>query len=254
MLTGAIVLFHNDERILKQAVKSFLSIPLNKRLYLIDNSKSDALGRLFKSSEVSYIHTGENLGFGKAHNLILDELKGMSSYHLILNPDAYFDKDTIPLLIEYLNRDDKIGIIAPKILYPDGSFQKSIRRFPKPYDFLMRRVPLMNIVFKKLYEKGNYLEKPIDQPTQVDAVSGCCQLFRTSVFTNISGFDTRYFMYMEDLDICRKVHALNYKVVYFPNVYVYHHSAYGSKKKFMLLMVHITSIIKYFIKWNAIKK
>ncbi len=68
MLTAAIVLFHNDERILTQAVNSFLSAPCEKRLYLIDNSKTDSLRKFYTSPEIKYIHTGENLGFGKGHN------------------------------------------------------------------------------------------------------------------------------------------------------------------------------------------
>ena len=250
MLTAAIVLFHNDKVVLTQAVESFLAIPVVKKLYLIDNSKTDVLGRYYVSEEIEYIHTGQNLGFGKGHNIILEKLSALSTYHLILNPDVYFEKEVILELIKHIDKDDKVGIVAPKILYPNGKFQNSIRRFPKPYDFFMRRVPLLKSFFRKAYERGNYLDKAIEIPTAVEAVSGCCQLFRTEVFVKISGFDPRYFMYMEDIDMCRKVHDFGYKVVYFPSVFVYHHSEYGSKKKVKLLWVHIKSIIMYFLKWN----
>lgn len=250
MLTAAIVLYNNDEKILEKAVNSFLATPIAKKLYLIDNSETDRFRNRFSSDEITYIYTGENLGFGKAHNLVLKEFGTYSQYHLILNPDAYFDSEVIPLLLNKLKSSDDIGLIAPEIQYPDGTFQKSIRRFPKLYDFLLRRVPGLKFVFKKEYERGNYLEGPTNVAMKVDAVSGCFQIFKTSVFKEIKGFDERYFMYMEDLDICRKVKQLGYDVLYFPEVTVYHHSAYGSKKSVRLFRVHLSSIVRYFMKWG----
>jgi len=239
--------------VLAQAVESFLAVPLEKRLYLIDNSANDYFKDCFPSKEVKYLHTGKNLGFGKAHNLIIDELSVVSDYHLVLNPDAYFGSDVIPLLLEQMKSMPDLGIIAPKIKYPDGSFQKSIRRFPRPYDFLLRRIPGLKHVFRTAFEKGNYLSSSADSPIKVDAVSGCFQIFRTSVFTEIKGFDDRYFMYMEDLDICRKVHRSGYKVLYYPKVSVFHHSAYGSKKSAKLFWIHVKSIFQYFRKWSLKK-
>ncbi|CAM4102601.1 glycosyltransferase family 2 protein [Zobellia nedashkovskayae] len=251
MLTAAIVLYNNNEKVLRQAVDSFLSVPLEKRLYLVDNSETDAFRTCFVSDEITYIHTGKNIGFGKGHNWILEELEAKSKFHLILNPDAYFEPNTIPQLIKEIVNRDKVGIIAPKILYPDGSFQLSIRRFPKIYDFFLRRIPGIKNIFKDTFKKGNYLNGPLDKPMNVEAVSGCFQVFDTNVFTKIKGFDERYFMYMEDLDICRKVHEAGYNVLYYPLVTVYHHSAYDSKKKPKLLLIHLSSIVKYFIKWNT---
>lgn len=251
MLTAAIVLYHNDIQVLEQAVNSFLNIDLKKHLYLIDNSKTSELGKFFDSPEITYMHTGKNLGFGKGHNYILNELKKKSKYHLILNPDAYFDKDVLPLLIKELRSDESVGIIAPKIVYPNGDFQKSVRKFPKVWDLIVRRFPGLKSVFPKAFKKANYLNGSLECPIDVDAVSGCFQVFRTRVFLEIGGFDDRYFMYMEDLDICRTVHAHDYKVRYFPHAKVYHCSAYGSKKSVTLFAAHIKSAIKYFMKWNS---
>lgn len=250
MLTGSIVLYNNDERILTQAVKSFLDTPLKKRLFLIDNSSSDKLRKFYISDEITYIHIGKNIGFGKAHNLVTKELKNVSEYHLILNPDAYFSKEVLPNLIEQMCKDESMGLIAPKILYPNGNLQNSIRRFPKIQDFFLRRIPLLNRFFKREFNKVNYLNISKHRSTEVEALSGCFQLFKTKVFLKVNGFDPRYFMYMEDIDICRKVKQMGYKVFYSPNVAVYHHSEYGSKKKINLLLVHLSSIIKYFYKWR----
>ncbi|MAU71110.1 MAG: glycosyl transferase family 2 [Pseudozobellia sp.] len=251
MLTAAIVLYHNDPVVLMEAVDSFLATPMRKILYLIDNSNTNSLESYFQGrDEVVYIHTGKNVGFGAGHNHILKDIASKSDYHLILNPDAYFDKEVIPLLVKQLKSDSQIGIIAPKILYADGTFQHSIRRFPRVYDFLLRRVKFLGKLFKNAFDKINYLNGPIDRPLDVEAVSGCFQLFRTSVFLGVKGFDTRYFMYMEDLDICREVHKMGYKVLYYPDISVFHRSEYASKKSMKLFRIHLQSIFRYFVKWG----
>jgi len=249
MLTATIVLYHNNIDVLKAAIESFLTIPLKKRLFLVDNSTNDSLKNISESSEVTYIHTGNNMGFGAGHNSVIDLLED-SEYHLILNPDAYFEKEVVPDLIKGINTNLNIGIIAPKIVYPNGELQLSIRKFPNWYDFLLRRIPMLKKVFPNSFKKGNYLNQDISKPIYVDAVSGCFQLFRTSVFCKIKGFDERYFMYMEDIDICKKVHQIEKAILYYPLTKVYHHSAYGSKRNIKLLKAHISSIIKYFLKWS----
>lgn len=250
MLTGSIVLYNNDKEMLNNAVNSFLNIPVKKSLYLIDNSPTDQLKNVFVSDEITYIHNKKNIGFGKAHNQVINDLIKGSKYHLILNPDTYFSQDVLPILIERITQNENIGLIAPKILYPNGNFQNSIRKFPKIHDFLLRRISFLSKLFKNEYKKGNYLDISISNPMFVEAVSGCFQLFKTSVFVKINGFDPRYFMYMEDIDICRKVRHEGYKVLYDPNAIVYHHSDYGSKKKLKLLVIHVVSIFKYYWKWN----
>ncbi|MBU3820663.1 glycosyltransferase [Flavobacteriaceae bacterium XHP0103] len=250
VLTGAIVLYNNDENKLKNAIKSFLDTPINKKLYLIDNSETNKLKNIYQSEEITYIHTGKNLGFGKAHNLVLNEISNKSKYHLVLNPDVYFEKDIIPLLIEHLLNKPETGIIVPKILYPNGEYQHSVRRFPKIYDFFIRRIPLFKNLFEKSFNNLNYLNIINKEPINVQAVSGCFQLFRTDTFIKINGFDTRYFMYMEDIDVCRKVKGINKFVTYVPEVVAYHHSEYGSKKSIKLLLIHFKSIFMYFLKWK----
>ena len=251
MLTAAIVLYHNNPLVLKAAVESFLATPLEKKIFLIDNSSNDELRSYFEvNKELEYIFSGKNLGFGAGHNLILDEIERISSYHLILNPDAYFDPDVLPLLVRQLETKYKIGLIAPKIVYPNGEFQLSIRRYPRVYDFFLRRISFLGKIFKSSFEKTNYLNAEIDKPLEVEAVSGCFQLFRSSVYVKVGGFDDRYFMYMEDIDICRKVNNYGKSVLYFPKAIVYHRSEYASKKSIKLFNTHVKSILQYFLKWG----
>ena len=93
IISGTIVLYKNDLAILKKTVESFLSIPLTKILYLVDNSPTDALRNAFKHSDVVYKYIGKNIGFGSAQNKVLKEIDNKSLYHLVLNPDVVFTKD-----------------------------------------------------------------------------------------------------------------------------------------------------------------
>ena len=85
--------------------------------------------------------------------------------------------------------------------------------------------------------------------SEVPSISGCFLFLRTKAFKNINGFDERFFMYMEDVDLVRRI-SMNSKVVYFPSVYVFHGYAKGSYSNIKLLIYHIRSAVLYFNKWG----
>lgn len=252
MLTGAIVLYNNDVEKLKCAIDSFLNIPYEKHLFLIDNSETRKLEELLDyTSGVTYYHVGKNVGFGAGHNIAISKASTKKSkYHLILNPDIYFNNTITLELMEFLNDNDTIGLVGPRIEYPNGELQHSIRKFPKPQDFFIRRISFLKKYWNDAYEKAHYLDIDIKEPMVVDSVAGCYQLFRLEALLKIKGFDERYFMYLEDIDICREVANSGYKVYYYPHSIVVHYLEKGSAKNVKLLRIHIESIIKYFLKWK----
>lgn len=250
MLTASLVLFHNPAEKLREVLESFLAIPGKKHLYAVDNSKNRNLETLFSGyDEVTYLWTGENLGFGKGHNYVLHRLGQNSLYHLILNPDIYFEPEEPRKLQAYLETHPKVGVVGPQINYPDGRLQHSIRRFPRLLDFAIRRVPGLIKVFRKRYHRTHYLDRDLSVPQEVDSLLGCFQLFRTSVFQQIGGFDKRYFMYLEDIDICREVLSSGYQVVYYPAARIFHHYEKASSKSAKLFLAHLKSIRLFLFKW-----
>src|SRR5210317_1529879 len=104
MITASIVIYNQNPTILKKTVDSFLNTPLNKKLFLIDNSKNPVLKEHFKNKDIEYLFVGKNIGFGSAHNLIIDKIS--SDFHLILNPDVEFENTVIPKLIQKLVSDN----------------------------------------------------------------------------------------------------------------------------------------------------
>lgn len=249
-ISATIVLYENNIRILNKTVESFLKIPLKKRLFLIDNSKRNFLEKEFNHAEINYQFVGKNIGFGAGHNLVLEQIKDHSKYHLILNPDVSFSGEVIPSLIKEFQNKEDIAMIAPKIVFPDGKHQNSCRRYPSFKDILIRRSGFLKRIFMSAIQKGEYGDKDLTKSFYPDFVHGCFMLFKSDDFININGFDDRYFLYMEDVDICKKIDQIGKKKEYHPEVSVIHILNKGSSKSIGLFFIHLVSSIKFFKKWG----
>ena len=245
-ITAAIVVYEENFNILKKTVDCFLRIPFQKRLFLIDNSSTNILEKKFDHPEIEYIFSGKNLGFGKAQNRVIDNIINKSRYHLILNPDVTFLPNVIPDLIDEIIKHNDIAMIAPKVVFPNGEHQYSCRRYPTVLDLLARLLKFP----KKIIERGEYKDIDLSKSFYPDFLQGCFQLFRTEDFIEIGGFDERYFLYMEDVDICREIDKIGKKKYYYPNVQIKHELRKGSSKNIYLFFTHLNSSIKYFKKWG----
>jgi GT2 family glycosyltransferase len=249
-ISATIVLYEEDIRILKKTVESFLQIPFKKRLFLIDNSKSNFLEKEFNHTEINYQFIGKNIGFGAGHNLVLEQIKDYSKYHLILNPDVSFSGEVISSLIKEFQNKEDIAMIAPKIVFPDGKYQNSCRRYPSLRDLFIRRSGFLKRIFISAIQKGEYADKDLTKSFYPDFVHGCFMLFKTDDFIKIGGFDKRYFLYMEDVDICKKIDQIGKKKEYHPHLSVIHILKKDSSKNLSLFFIHFVSSIKFFKKWG----
>jgi len=247
MLSATIVLYKNDIKMLRNAVESFLKTPIDKKLFLIDNSPTNILKKEFNHPDIEYIFIGKNIGYGRGNNSISNRIKERSTYHLILNPDVYFNESVILSLIEKLKTNTNVSVIAPRTLYPNGNFQHSCRRYPTFSELLFRRLK----VFKSITDKGEYKDIDLSKSFYPDFIQGAFLLFKTKDFIHLNGFDNRYFMYMEDVDICRKIDTTKKKKLYYPKVEVYHYYTQGSAKNIKLFFHHFLSAVQYFYKWNV---
>lgn len=249
-ITASIVLYKENLEELTHTIKCFLNTPLRKKLFLIDNNEDKQFQNIFRQEEVVYKAIGKNIGFGAGHNLILDEIKNLSKNHLILNPDVSFKSSVIPNLIGKLNRHEIASMIAPKVLFPDGVHQYSCRRYPRVLELIARRFISLEPLFKSLIYNGKYKDKELKASFFPDYITGCFHLYKTEDFVKLRGFDERYFLYMEDVDICRKIEKLNKMKLYYPKEEITHALKQGSSKDFNLFLKHTSSAIKYFLKWG----
>jgi GT2 family glycosyltransferase len=251
-LTAAIVLYKNNPQVLTQTIDSFLNTGLISKLYLVDNSPTDELKDITANPRAEYIHNPSNPGFGAAHNLVIKKILDVSKYHLVLNPDIYFEPGTLETLYTYMESNQNVGHVMPKVLYPDGQIQYLCKTNPTPFDLFARRFlpAFLKPVFKKRMDLYEYKDKNYDKEIQdVPYLSGCFMFIRTEMFKKIGLFDDRIFMYIEDADLTRRI--LNVaKTAYYPAATVYHHFEKGSHKNWRLTWYSIHGAFIYFNKWG----
>jgi len=247
-ITASIVLYNTPENIIIEAINSFLK-SCSGIIYIIDNSDNITRYKIFRNIRVRYYHSPINLGFGKGHNLVINKYITDSDYHLVLNPDVRFNPDIIPVMVKEFLSDYSIGAIMPKIIYPDGSIQKLVKLIPNPVNLIARRFIKVRFIVNKINSDYEFSEKIDFFPISVPLISGCFFMARTQTLKKVGGFDERFFMYMEDVDISRRMGAIA-KLTYMPSIFVIHDYDKGSYKKINLLILHIISAIKYFNKWG----
>lgn len=230
------------QEMLTKLESSLISTPLEGRFSLL----------------TGFVPSEKNIGFGRVVNLGLKKVRG--KYILIINADIIINKkETIPLMLDYLSKHPKVGLLGPQLLNFNSSIQNSCFRFYTPAVILCRRSFLGKTKWgKKIIDQ--FLMKDIDKknPIEVDWLMGSALLARKSAMEKTGLFDERFFMYFEDVDWCRRFQQTGYKVVYFPLAPMYHYHMQASKKGrgiFDLLFskytrIHLISAIKYFWKWR----
>lgn len=253
----SIVLYKTPNQVFERAVKSVLNFQLDLKIFLIDNDEDDHAKRLAESnSRIVYIRTGKNLGYGRAHNIALKRaIEEGVKYHLVMNPDVYFENGTLERLYEFMENNPEAGLVMPKVLYPDGRLQYLCKLLPTPFDLIGRRF-LSWRPFKTLIEKRNYTYElrftGYDRIMNVPFCSGSFMFIRTEVLKKVGVFDERFFLYCDDLDLSRRIHSVS-KTIYYPYCHIYHDWGRGSYKSIKLLLIHVLDAIKYFNKWGWFK-
>lgn len=249
-LTATIVLYKNDAEELKRAVRSFLNTSLKVRIYLVDNSPASELKSFASLDErVEYIFMNSNNGFGAGHNKIMRQPDKMGEFHLVLNPDIYFEAGTLEKLYDYMGANMDVGNVMPRVIYPDGQLQYLCKLLPTPMDWIGR----MFIPFKRIKEKINDSFEmrfaDYNKEMNIPYLSGCFMFLRKSVIEKIGVFDEGIFMYGEDTDLNRRIYQ-KYRTMYYPQSVVTHAFERGSHKSFRLFIIHIKAAFYYLNKWG----
>ena len=249
-LTVSLVVYKNSTAFLQQTLTSLFNTHLNIKLYVIDNSPSRDLEVFFSSFENVdyYFNNGNNVGFGKAHNTAISRC-GVSDYHLVLNPDIYFDENVIPQLINYLESNHEVGLVQPKIFFPSGETQYLCKRYPTLLALFGRRFlpKQLHFLLKKHLDWYEMRDMGYDKIAEVLYLSGCFMVFRKKYLDEIGRFDENIFLHFEDADITWRM-AKKYKTVFYPDVHIFHHWARGSHNSLKQTIITIQSAIYFFNK------
>lgn len=249
-VSGSIVAYKSHPAELEQAILSFLNTTLRVRMLVVDNSPTEILGPMCRRLGTEYLFAGKNYGFGAGHNIALRRAPS-AKYHLALNPDVQFEPEALAELVEFLELNETVGLVMPRVFYPDGSPQRLCKRLPAPFDILARRTfpkPLKRLYHRQmsLFELSNLNTNTV---LSVPHLSGCFMLMRKQALLDCGLFDERFFLYFEDIDLTRRIHE-RYETVYYPHVNIIHRHEKGSYKSLRLLFYGIRSAVRYFNKWG----
>lgn len=251
MLTASVVIHNTPIKKLQKTLDSLLKSSVSI-VYIIDNGSSDSLKqKIWNDKRIIYFHV-ENRGYGAAHNYAIKKaISEGGDYHLLMNPDVYWDGAVLDNLMKFLQNNPEVGLISPKILYPDGSLQYSCRKLPCPMDLIGKRF-LPGFLVKKRVD--DFLLKNYDhtQPFDCPYLSGSFMLFRIKALEDCGLFDERFFLYPEDIDITRRIHD-KWKTIYFPEETIFHEHQAASYKSLKMLIIHAVNMIRYFNKWGWIR-
>lgn len=252
-LTISVVTYNDSYGCVSKLLNCLTNAGLKKRIIVIDNSTDNKLEEVCNSYQTDYIFNKKNMGFGAGHNIALRKNIDMSKYHLIVNPDIYFSEGTLEKIFYFMEQNPDIGLIMPKVLYPDNSLQYLCRLLPSPRDLILRRVDLkfLRSFCRKSNNRYELRFADYDKIMDVPYLSGCFMFTRTEVFNKAGLFDERFFLYLEDIDLSRRINKY-YRTVYYPRAVICHGYHKGSYKNPRLLFQHAISAIKYFNKWGWI--
>lgn len=243
--TASIVIYNTNKDDLKKCLESLLSSDLISLVVIVDNGASKDLD--FSNSRIKYIKNINNIGYGAAQNVAIEYvIKNCSfKYHIFCNPDVCFDKLVLSDSYYYLEKNDDIGILGPKIIFPDGSLYPSARLLPSAMSQFCRFF-LKSFSRFFLYELNDY---NYNTHLNIPFVCGAFCIVKKEVFFSVGFFDERFFLYQEDIDFSRRVHE-EYRTIIYPKIEVKHKLGRESHKKIKMTFYHIASIIKFYNKWG----
>jgi O-antigen biosynthesis protein len=247
-----IIVSWNTKDLLNKCLRSIYDSTgdLELEVFVIDNNSGDGSVEMVKKSfpQVKLIANDNNVGFGRANNQGIDQSTG--DYILILNPDTELEKDTLEKSVKFMKENSDCGIVGPKMTFKDGGFQPSVRIFPTFIPILLMLTKLTKIF--KFKSVSRYLAEDFDySKTQVvDQVMGAYMFTSRSALDKVGGFDERFFLWFEEVDLCKRFSEGGFKVMYSPNIKIVHYGGQSFSKQRVVTKQwrFFQSAFKYFIK------
>lgn len=257
---SAVILTWNSEKYISDCIKSIIEDAecsnLKLEIIVVDNGSTDntiyileSLKNNYSSFPLKLIELGKNCGTTISRNIGIKEAGG--NYLLILDSDTVVVKGTLSKLISLIKKDDRIGILAPRLLYPDGTVQESCKKFPTIIIKLFKFLPInfLRIIAEsqELYDKKIYT-KQFNEPFYVDYCISAAWLINKKALDEVGLFDENIFYSPEDVDLCLRMWLNKWKVVYYPACTVIHFTQRLSYKNKKIALSHIKGLLYYFNK------
>lgn len=219
-------------------------------IWVVYNGENPRFDRELAQYDIKFLKV-ENNGYGAGHNVAIREaIEAGSRYHIVVNPDISWHGDIISPMKSYMDNHPGVGILAPRIVLPDGTPQYNARLLPTPFDPMARR--LLPKALRKRRDQ-RYLLHDMDFKRELNApyLLGCFMMLRTDAVKSCGLFDERFFMYPEDIDITRRFHR-KWATIRWNGVTAEHLYRRESARSLRMVYIHIVNMIRYFKKWGWI--
>ncbi len=220
---SVIIVSYNSESFIEKCITSVLKfLPAsptggfcNGKVIVIDNNSTDETVKVLEKygNKIKLIKSLQNLGFSKGNNRAVKQAQG--EYLFFLNPDTEIEQSVFDELIRFYENTTDAGIVAPKLIMPNGDIQASVRKMPTVWGAIKEFV----FGIKNAYSQYAPVGK---SPMEVEMIYGAAFLIKKDLFERLNGFDEKFFLYYEDADLCKRVRDLGKKIYYYPEVSIKH--------------------------------
>jgi len=225
---------------------------------LVDNGDDDTADMVRERFPWVKVISGHgNVGFAAANNRGFTEATG--EYVMLINPDLTIFSGEMEKLVAFADADQTIGFVAPRLLNPNGTVQQNVHRFPTMLIPVYRRTFLGQTSWGRRAVSRHFMEDTdLSKPIDIDGAIGGALLIRRKVLMEIGGFDERYWLYFEDVDLCRRAWERGWRVTYYPEVKIVHYHQRESRIQWPWQVfsnrpsrAHIASAARYFWKYRS---
>ncbi|MFZ6004373.1 MAG: glycosyltransferase family 2 protein [Actinomycetota bacterium] len=247
---GVVVVMHNSASVIDECLMSLSDVRSTAQVVVVDNASSDGSAELVASRHpgVTLLRKRRRSGFATNCNI------GVAATHarhvLLLNPDTAVRRGAVDALVAYLDSEPTVGIVAPRLVYRDGSPQPSARAFPTVATALVRRTPLRSLLPNSALER-RYLQQGTDvdlsAARDIDWALGAVLAIRGEAWIDLGGLDDGYRLYCEDADVCWRAHKAGWAVRYLPQAVVAHDLSEHTRKHFFTVRTawHLRSLVRF---------
>lgn len=238
-----IIVTWNSEEFIQSCLDSVFAARNGQKIEIIvvDNSSSDRTVKIVEENfpGVILIENWENLGYAKANNQGIAKSRGR--YLLLLNPDTLVLRESLDLMIKFMEANPETAVLGPRLINPDGSVQPSCREFPG-FSTLLWEFSGLSRLFPRSRIFGRWRMRyfAFDQPREVDQPMGSCLMLRREGLKQVGLFDEGFSMFFNDVDLCYRMKSAGWKIFFYPDAQVMHHrgASTGKAKRKMIWMSH----------------
>lgn len=251
-MISILIVNYNTRELLRNtliSIQKFVDIPYE--VIVVDNASSDQSYELLSPifPDFTFIKSEENLGFAKGNNLALSHAKG--DFIFFLNPDTEIQDHSLEKLHQYLHQNPKVGIVAPKLVYGNGTIQRSKRpfysfwgslfdnRFMNPiiarYPFITKMMPFIS----------NHSESG-----RADWIKGAAFLMRGDLARKLNGFDEQFWIYGEEMDLCKQVWNSGFEVHYLSEAVIVHFEGQSTRQSSQKMFIQNYKSLYLYLKKN----